>query len=466
MPIHDDPSLAGGSIESSWNRRASAFLFRLKLKYKCRQRRPPTFAGSVVQMQPAATPRTTAQLLKGGEFAKLWRSGVVSSLGDWVSLFASLELGYAIGETIGLSAALVGRFLAGALFSGAAGVVADRFDARRVMIVADIARGFLVIGLLFVSTLLQLTLLTFVIELFSLTRQPAREAALGLAVSQNELVRGNGMLLLAAFGTAPLGIVLYRISSTTALGGLLSSSWDPWDAGFALDIATFFLSAVLLRSLVLPARPSVESRGEGWGIREGFADLSDGLKYALGKRDIRRPILIIVAALLGGAPLFVLGKPFTEQALAAGNDAFTWVALALGVGVLAGVALTRLTELSVANKETGIAGGLLLAGVGVIGVSQSFLVSQAVFSSVVAGAGIGVAYVLVFASLHTSVDDYMRGRTFGTLFALGRLGVVVALGLGPILAELAGIRFTLLLSGLLVLAAGLATVLTGGMGRR
>jgi dTMP kinase len=416
-------------------------------------------------MQSAAPPRTTTELLKSGEFAKLWRSGVVSSLGDWVSLFASLELGYAIGETVGLSAALAGRFLAGALFSGAAGVVADRFDARRVMIVTDIARGLLVIGLLFVSTLLELALLTFVIELFSLTRQPAREAALGVVVSKNELVRGNGLLLLAAFGTAPLGIVLYRISSTTALGGLLSSAWDPWDAGFALDIGTFFLSAVLLYSLVLPARPSVEARGEGWGVREGFTDLTDGLKYVLGQREIRRPILVIVAALFGGAPLFVLGKPFTEQALAAGNDAFTWVALALGLGVLAGVGLSRLTERSVANKEAGIAVGLLLAGVGVIGVSQSLFVLQAAVSSAVAGAGIGVAYVLVFASLHTSVDDDMRGRTFGTLFALGRVGVVAALGLGPLLAELVGTRLTLLLSGMLVLAAGLATVLTRGTGR-
>ena len=168
-------------------------------------------------MSTTTAPSSSLQMIRRGEFAKLWRSGVVSSTGDWISLFASLELGYAIGETVGLSAALVGRFLAGALFSGAAGVVADRFDARKVMIATDVARGILVFGLLGVTTLVQLTVLTFVIELFALSRQPAREAALGVLVSKEELVRGNSLLILAGFGTAPIGIVLYRLASTSGV---------------------------------------------------------------------------------------------------------------------------------------------------------------------------------------------------------------------------------------------------------
>ena len=82
-------------------------------------------------------------LVSKGRFARLWWSQLISSLGDWVTLFASFALAAEIsGETVDTGIAilvpLTARFLPGLVIIGViGGVVADRWDRKRTMVVAD-----------------------------------------------------------------------------------------------------------------------------------------------------------------------------------------------------------------------------------------------------------------------------------------------------------------------------------------
>ena len=77
--------------------------------------------------------------------------------------------------------------------------------------------------------------------------------------------------------------------------------------------------------------------------------------------------------------------------------------------------------------------------------------------------------MLGFTAIHAAVDDDLRGRTFGALFTLARVAVVMVLPIAPLVAVAAdgvlvgelsnGIRFTLALSGVVVSIAGILSAL-------
>src|SRR5690606_12662496 len=110
--------------------------------------------------------------IRRGAFARLWWSQAISSLGDWVNLFANFALatrlaGGGRGATIAVLVPLVGRIVPGLFFGFLGGLIADRWSRKTTMIVSDFGRAVLVLGLLFVRSYIQLFLLILIIEVFA-----------------------------------------------------------------------------------------------------------------------------------------------------------------------------------------------------------------------------------------------------------------------------------------------------------
>lgn len=410
-------------------------------------------------MADPGTPRTTRQLIWRGQFARLWLAGTVSSFGDWVSLFATLALANSLGGTGAVAVPLMGRFIPAVFFGALGGVIADRFDNRRVMIVSDFARSLLVLSLIFVDTLAELFVVTVVIEMFSLIRQPAREAAMAGIVSGDELMGANSVSVLGTYGSVPVAGLVWTLFASVV-------SDEVWRVGFAFDAATFAVSGLLILWLRLPRRAVVKARqAETWRIRDAFRDFADGIRYVANHARIRIPVFGIAGALFGGSALFVLGEPFSQQVLGLGSRGFGIVGASLGLGTAAGVFLSKLVERFRLELESGFSFSLILAGIGIFTVAFTNALDTAVAGATVAGLGTGGAYVLGFTAIHAAVDDDVRGRTFAALFTLSRVAVVLVLPVAPLIAvaaqglfpgELAnGLRFTLALAGAFVLFVGL-----------
>jgi MFS family permease len=85
------------------------------------------------------------------EFTRLWIGQLVSNLGDWFNTVAVLALVYDLTRS-GLSTGLViiASTLPAFLLTPYAGVMVDRFDRRKIMMTADLARGALALGMLLV----------------------------------------------------------------------------------------------------------------------------------------------------------------------------------------------------------------------------------------------------------------------------------------------------------------------------
>src|SRR5262249_59541795 len=119
-------------------------------------------------------------LRRNGAVRKLWLAQVVSELGDWLNLVALFQI---IGKFSGKAEAggllIIIQMLPLMVFSPLAGIVADRFDRRYVMIVADLIRFAVVLGFLTINSPDRLWLLYLLAGIqFSVTAffEPARAA--------------------------------------------------------------------------------------------------------------------------------------------------------------------------------------------------------------------------------------------------------------------------------------------------
>ena len=136
-------------------------------------------------------------LHKNLNFRNLWTGQVISLLGDWFDLIASASLvSYFTRSGLAVGGLFVIRMLAPFLMSPLAGVLADRYNRKRILILADMARGIVVLGFLLVRTPGQIWLL-YTITAIQLALSglffPARTAIIPDIVSRAELGVANAI---------------------------------------------------------------------------------------------------------------------------------------------------------------------------------------------------------------------------------------------------------------------------------
>src|SRR5947208_426594 len=134
---------------------------------------------------------TFKDLLTHPSFSRLWRAMLVSSLGDWVGFVAVAALVARLGGSrlgaLAVAGVMLARLLPSLLFGPFAGVFADRFDRRKLVISADVARGPLSASMPFLPGLGYIFLVSFFIESLSLVWTPAKDASIPNMVPRRQL---------------------------------------------------------------------------------------------------------------------------------------------------------------------------------------------------------------------------------------------------------------------------------------
>jgi MFS family permease len=129
------------------------------------------------------------------QYRFLWFAQVVSLLGDWFNVIATVTIVARYTDSVqSVSLLFLARGLPPFLFGPLAGVVADRFNRKTILIVSDVLRFFIVLGLLLVTSadrlwlVYVLTMLQFMVSAFF---EPARAAILPSLVEGDELLTAN-----------------------------------------------------------------------------------------------------------------------------------------------------------------------------------------------------------------------------------------------------------------------------------
>jgi dTMP kinase len=443
--------------------------------------------------EPAAAVEQVAlhvRLFGSHAFFRLWLAQVVSALGDWLGFLAITILAASLGSgTGGAAVGLVmsARIIPGFFLAPVAGVMIDRWDRKRVMVVCDLGRAAVIATLPFVDSVTGLVLASLVLEIFTLLWSPAKEASVPNIVPSERLTSANSLSLAAAYGTFPVAAILFALLAQVAkwLGGIDALSFfqtDQTALAFYVDMVTFLTSAFLISTLALPdaARRAKKKEngdnGKRVNLTQTFQELKEGWQFIFLNPVVRSVNLGLATGLIGGGMLVPLGSIFARDILGAGAAGYGVFITALGFGVAAGVLLLSVTQKKlplVRMFELSIfgAGGALLVSASLSSLS---LVIIGVFVLGICG---GSVYVVGFTLLHENVDDELRGRIFSALYTIVRLCLLIAFALGPFLSELLdrlsnrlftnrtisvlgrdlfvpGERLTLWLAGAIILAAG------------
>ena len=374
-------------------------------------------------------------LLSNSNFRWLWAGQVASLLGDWFNVIASAVLIRNITESkLALGVLFTIRMLAPFFVAPLAGIFADRYNRKHILIITDIVRGLLLLGFLFVKDaddiwlLYVLTTLLFGVSGFF---SPARSAILPDVTSQRELGTAN------ALSAATWSVML---ALGAAIGGVIAGIFGVHTA-FIIDGLTFFVSAGLLLQMRLPDT-SVST-----------TEVGGGSKFSALGYMARHPDIFFIAlhkaaiALLLSSGYMVAQVEIAKSHFIIGKGGAISLGLMYcmnGVGSGIGPIVARYwTGDNDKPLRRSISLGYLIGSVGLAIAAPLLSLPIVVLGGFVRSVGGGIAWVFSTQLLLQRAPNEIRGRIFGTEFALFTLMGGIATAIVGAMLDLFGVQAVL-----------------------
>ncbi|MFP5298831.1 MAG: MFS transporter, partial [Actinomycetota bacterium] len=289
---------------------------------------------------------------------------LVSSLGDWIGVIAIAILAQRIAGPTGVGVVMTARVLPGFIVGPLAGVIADRWDRRRTMVVADLIRAVVIFSLPIFPNLMYLLVASIVLESLTLIWGPAKDAALPHVVPVKHITHANSLNLIAVYGPWPLASLVFAGLST--LGNfvadrvsVLSGLQGQQEAlALWLDSGTFLVSALIIWTLSIPAS---KHRGGKLDLSQIKRDLVEGIRFVVEHEKVRPWIAGIAFTFTAAGGVFSLGPGFVSSVLGADDRGFAFVIGFLATGMIIGLLAVGIIAKRV-QHDVLFSGALLLLG--------------------------------------------------------------------------------------------------------
>ena len=383
-------------------------------------------------------------LLRQRDFGLLWTAGLISIAGDFMLLVALPLHVYALtGSALAGGGVYASLLVPRILLGSVAGVLVDRWDRKRTMVVVDVARAAILLPLMAVGSEDRLWL-AYVVPGIAATGGllfgPSENALLPRLVGQERLTVANALNTLNNNIGRLIGPVL----------GASLYAWSGIAVVIAIDAATYLAAAGLIALIVADGRPE---RSEGTEaevasvIRRTVVEWRDGLALIRSDRALRVILLASGVGFVGEGTFGALGlAPLILDVLGGGEQDVGLIASAQAIGGLAGgVGVARLGD----RLQTRLLIGLGLMGLGLadlvtanganlLGEGRPALVLAMVFMFV-AGFPVTAAFAGQQTAIQRLVPDAYRGRVFGALGTVTGISTLVGLLAGGALADRVGI---------------------------
>ncbi|MCW5960311.1 MAG: MFS transporter [Pyrinomonadaceae bacterium] len=425
---------------------------------------------------------TYTELLKSNRnFRNLLWGQFVSEMGNWFNFIAGLGLVRVVSDASPTAAGIlfVARIIPFAVFSPIAGTFVDRFSRRQVMIWSDLARMFIALAFLLVSTADDLWIAYLAmasLSMFGAFFEGAKNAAAPNLTGKEGLLAGTALLFSTRFLLMAIG---------SALGGFAATFFG-YEIAFIINAASFGFSAFSVwlipdeatraqlrpRELAEPVIPAPITPAGGFTQtaplkpprRESFySELKEGFHYTVKNRFALTILLMNIIWATGGGAINVIfermgGVYFADRENWHPDLAVAILWTAGGLGLTLGMLVAHRTEAAIdRNKShskfivaTLVIHGILFAVGGIMPTLLLFVVF--VFIS---RALIGVEYAVQETLFQRSLPDRIRGR----ISTLDRGAEMLVFGLSSYLASELMFLITpqtlTVISGLLSAAAGL-----------
>lgn len=392
-------------------------------------------------------PRGVLSPLRRSDFRRLWIAQTVSIVGDKIhQVGLSIMVFNLTHSAIQMGLVLAITLLPAALFGLVAGPLVDRWDRRRTMIWADVARAALVGAIPFALALglPAVYALAFASSTVALLFEPSRMALIPSLVSDDELMAANALDATTMSVAELLGI---------GFGGALVATIG-YRTAFWVDAATFLVSAAFVVAIGYRA----VARGPllPFGIRTLWTDIRFGLDRIRGDGVLR-------------------GVAITYAAVALAAGAAITLSVLLALDVFTGSGLTpalRVTVVDLATTAGLLVGGMAVGMSGSRSAGKKYLWGIVAFGGVlilflfvhdlwVAAAVLGLAGVAnqyfgvpMLTMLQTHTESETRGRVFAVRMTMTRVAAVIGLAGAGLAAQVYGALPAMVGVGVFVVAVG------------
>lgn len=412
----------------------------------------PAGAGAAPGLAASGPRPSPFSVFRKRDFRLLWSAQLVSTIG---TALTDLAAGILVFKATGSALAVGLMFVATAVPTLAvglfAGVFVDRYDRRRIMVIADLLRAGIVFAIPFLISI-NIVLLYVAVAAVSTISQffnPANDALLPEVATDEELTAANSWIMISSFGSTSIGF---------ALSGLLAVAFSiEW--AFYLDGLTFLVSAALLLFLRV-GKIEVEADAS---VKAVVENLKEGVSTLVGTPLLR-------SLFLSGVPVYfsfglwnVLLLPFAIKALHATEFEYGIQEGMTSVGFVVGsLMMARFAErfregswIVVATIAMGLAGVLY-------GVATT--VPMAIILVTISGFFNAPSSIARRVLMQRNTPRELRGRVFSA-FAVAR-DVVFLVGIALAgLADIIDVRILVVASSIVLVIAGVVTAVMPGLGR-
>lgn len=398
-------------------------------------------------------------LFQNRAYLALMASQLVSNLGDWLHVLALLTMiGLKWNATPWeITASMLCMVLPMLLGGPAAGLLADRFERKKLMILSDAARIVIVLGLVFVTHLWQVYMLLVAKSMFDVLFSPAKNGKIKEVVAPEHLDKAVSYSAVIEQGSKIIG---------PALGGMLTAAFGIASC-FMIDAASFLVSGLIL--LVVPGKraaanqdsPELRNTAEKLGF---WKDMAAGMKVIAGLPLIAFGLLTLTMALLvlqvADSQIVVLFREIPGIP----EDYLGWCITLSGVGTLAAAgisgAMRRLSPLA----KMGAGGALLGIVFAVAGVYAlhgpfnhiGYVLLMGMFF--LAGVGAGFTFIPFQIALQQRTPEPLIGRVFGTVTSVTSAAAAIGPVCGGYLVTVFGPAPAFIVSGGLMALIGIVLI--------
>lgn len=391
-----------------------------------------------------------ATLALGAPYRRLWSATLLSNLGDGIRAAAFPLLAVTLTHSpILIAGVAVATQLPGLLLGLTAGSLADRFDRRRLVVVADAVRLAFLVGLvgLIVSGWVTMTVLYVVVFVSGITdvvRATAASTLVPSLVSRDQLDRANGRMVTAEiagseFVGPPLGGYLFGVALVLP---------------FAINGGTLALAVALVVSIPALVQTTATAAGPGTPARRERSRISGGVRWLRRNRSFWPvPATSVVLAVTDSA-WFTLLVLYVHDVL---HLPFAWYGILLAVGAVGGLAggffAATLTRKVGAKSTTLVCLGLTAAGQLALGTTSS------VFATAVVMATSSMAFAIWTVQVRTTIQRAAPAQLLGRVISINRVlitaGSLIGASLGGVAASGLGLHAPFLLGLPILIFAGL-----------
>lgn len=358
-------------------------------------------------------------------FRRLWGVTYLCSIGDWLSLLALTGLATKLVDdyrvkSFAFAGVVLTQLLPGLLFAPVGGLLADRFDRRKVMVVCDLARCALFVSIGFVGSTIWLFIGNFLVGCFAMMWIPSKDSAIpNLLRRKDQVETANQLGLVMTYGISVVTAAgLYAI--VNGFGTLFHIQFGDDGLGIAkvivIVIGLLFLTSALLVATRIPELslrgPSAEEKADEEpekAPQTGFlAMVKDAGVFVRNTPLVRGLLIGMVGAFAAGGA--VIGSANTyANSLGAGAAAFGLLFVAVFLGLGTGMAAApKLAQRMPRNRLFGIA--IVLAGLALAVVALSPHLVVSLIAVALVGAGAGIAFLTGMTIIGTQIEDAIRGR--------------------------------------------------------